>query len=258
MSLRLIGQFFRQSFAVFTAYRLTSIFVIVFGSLFSIIELVTTLVYFQFTDRIAGYTLNQFLLLIASFSFISNLYQFLFIAAHEQMADKIIDGKLDYDFIRPLDSQLYNSLSAFDIGSSINLVIPLILIIYSIDKTGGTGVLRCLFFTLFLLVGTFAYYLINQFFVSLSFWIERPGKLLGIPEYLFDLASRPRAVYPKVLQIIFAWILPIISATNLPVQILTGRVTIIEISTYLIAISLLALIVRIQWKQGVKRYQSAN
>ncbi|MFT8872355.1 MAG: ABC-2 family transporter protein [Sporolactobacillus sp.] len=258
MSLHLMSQLFRQSVATFFAYRMTSLFVIVFGSLFSVIEIVTVLVYYQFTDDIAGYSLPQFLLVIASFECISNLYQFLFVSAHEQMADKIIGGELDYDFIRPVDSQLYNSLSGFDLASGINLIIPIVLLIYAVPRAGHHDWLQGVCFVLFLLIGTFMYYLMNQLFVALSFWVERPGKLLGIPEYLFDLASRPRSVYPRVLQLLFAWILPIVASTNLPVDVLRGQMGAAETIAYLTGIAVLAALVRLQWKCGIARYQSAN
>ncbi|MFT9117044.1 MAG: ABC-2 family transporter protein [Sporolactobacillus sp.] len=258
MSLHLMSQLFRQSVATFFAYRMTSLFVIVFGSLFSVIEIVTVLVYYQFTGDIVGYSLPQFLLVIASFECISNIYQFLFVSAHEQMADKIIGGELDYDFIRPVDSQLYNSLSAFDLASGINLIIPSVLLIYAVPRAGHPDWLQGVCFVLFLIIGTFMYYLMNQLFVALSFWVERPGKLLGIPEYLFDLASRPRSVYPHVLQLLFAWILPIVASTNLPVDILRGRVSVAETLAYLTGVAVLAALVRLQWKCGIARYQSAN
>jgi len=255
---KLLKRFISQSISRFLIYRSTSVLVILFGSLFTLTEIVITFVYFNYTDVIAGYTKYEFLLLIATFAMIGTLYEILFINSHENLSDKIINGELDYDFIRPVDSQFFNNLNEIEIPSIINLVLPIMMLIICLNKIHVSSILCVLLYLIFVFIGTYLYYLLNQFFVSLSFWVERPGKLLGVPEYMFEMANKPRMIFPRILQVIFAWIIPIISATNIPLEIITGNIETIDIIIYLAILTLFSISVRVQWKLGLKRYVSAN
>lgn len=237
---------------------MTSFLVIVFGTLFTAVEVITTLVFFQFTDTIAGFTIYEFLALTSTFELIGTAYQILFINAHENLSDKILDGELDYDLIRPVSSLFFNNVRQIEISSIINLIVPVSILIYSIVQMGGGTLSGIIGYAAFVAAGVYFYYLLNQFFVSLSFWVERPGRLLGVPEYVFDLAAKPRGVYPRIWQVIFAWIIPVVTATNLPVDILKGNFSFAQLLVYLAVITMFTVIVRIEWKLGIRRYTSAN
>ncbi len=241
------------------AYRLSAAFVIIFGTLFAVAEVVTLLVYYQFTERIAGWDFYSFLALMATCGFIQHLYQFLFVQSHEELMDKIIEGQLDYDLVRPVDSQLLCSIKNLDYPSLVNLVIPIGLIAYcwphlNVSITmwawgAYTGLVLC---------GVAFYYLLNQVFVSMAFWIERPQQLMGIPEYLFEFASRPRSVYPRLIQAVLSVGLPVLTATNLPVEVLQGGFNPMSLVTLAGSTVVLGMVARVQWLAGVRRYASAN
>lgn len=258
MYYRLMKNFFAQSIARFLIYRFTSLLVIIFGSLFTITELIVTLIYFNYSDQIAGYTKYEFLLLIASFSIIGTLYEVLFINAHEDLSDKIIEGEMDYDLIRPVDAQFYNNLSKIEIPSLINLILPMILIGISLTRIQIEKSIYFVYYVLFIILGVYLYYLLNQLFVSLSFWIEKPGKILGIPEYLFEMANKPRMIFPRIWQLLFAWVIPVISTSNIALEVLTGQLDLKNLLAYLLSITCFTILVRVQWKLGLKRYVSAN
>ncbi|KYH34239.1 hypothetical protein CLTEP_18140 [Clostridium tepidiprofundi DSM 19306] len=251
-------KYIKQSIEKFLIYRATSLFVIIFSTIFSVIEIITTIVYFSYTDNIAGFNFYEFLILISTFNIIGTIYNILCINSHENLSDKILAGQLDYDLIRPVDSQIINNFSEFEISSIISSIVPIITFFYAARKINYISIMGGIFFIIFVMLGAYFYYLLNQFFVNFSFWIERPGKLLGIPEELFEFAAKPRRIYPKIFQIIFAWIIPIISTTNVPVELLTGKIYYKNISFYCFIIIVFSLVVRFQWNLGVKRYTSTN
>lgn len=255
----LLRLFARQSFARMLAYRLTATFTVVFGTFFAAAEVVSLLIYFRFTDNIAGWDFYSFLALVATFSFIQYMYQFFFVVAHEDLIDKIIEGELDYDLIRPIDSQLLCSLKNLDYPSLVNMIIPVGLLIYCWPHLKVPfSVLSLGVYIVLVLLGVAFYYLLNQVFFGLSFWIERPTKLSGVPEYLFEFATRPRAVYPRFLQVLLAIVLPVVAASNTPVDVLRGKFDPLSFIALIIAAILLALIARWQWLAGVRRYASTS
>lgn len=212
---------FNQSVAQMLAYRTTSIFIVVFGTIFAITEIIATLIFYQYTDHIAG--------------------------------------NLDYLLIRPMDAQLIANVKTFDIPSLFNLIIPIALSIYCMIKLQWEITIFQIGGYLILLVfGVMSYFILNHFFVNVGFWIERSHQLMGVPEYLFEIGLRPRSVYPKVIFFIFVYVIPILLATNSPVDLLRGELNHQSLFYFILYNLLGFIVIRIQWKRGLKRYTSAN
>lgn len=254
--LKLLG---KQSLAQMLTYRMTSTFIIVFGTLFAFADIIGTVVFFQYTESIAGWEIYDFLVLLSTFQFISYLYQFFFVASHENLMENILNGKLDYDLLRPVDSLFLCSMKQLDFPSVINMIIPSSIFFYCLPYIKiELNFLNVLIYILFVALGVIFYYLLNQMFVCLAFWVDRPQKIAGVPEYMLDFASRPREVYPRILQIILSTVFPVITAVNLPAEYLKGSLSINYFVFYLFFLILFGIVVRFQWKWGICRYASAN
>lgn len=249
----------RRSLSQMMVYRLSATFVVIFGSLFAVAEVVSLLIFYQYTPDIAGWDFYAFLALIATYGFIQHIYQFFFVLSHEELMDKIIEGELDYDLIRPVDSQVLCSLRNLDYPSLINLIVPTSLLIYCWPHLKLEFTLSTLLaYTILLICGVALYYLLTQFFVCMAFWVDRPRKLAGVTEYLFDLASRPRAVYPRAMQLFLTFVLPVLTAVNTPVDLLRGEFNTTGFLALLGFLLVIVIIVRIQWVLGTRRYSSAS
>lgn len=255
----LLGLLAQQSLGKMLAYRLSALFTVVFGVLFAVAEVIAIIVYYQYTDEIAGWDLPSFLALNATYGFIQYLYQFLFVIAHEELMDRIIGGELDYDLVRPVDSQLLCSIRTLDYPSLINLLIPTALLVYCARTLGlGLSLPVVICYMVLIVLGVALYYLLNQFFVAMAFWVERPRRLAGVAEYLFEFASRPRSVYPRALQVLFTAVLPILTAVNAPAELIRGELEPGVVILFAASLAILGVIVRIQWLCGVRRYASAS
>lgn len=257
--LKIFAHLISLSFRKMLVYRTTSILIVVFSTLFLAAETLSVLVFFEFTDSIMGHSKDEFLFLLATATIILSLYQFVFVLQHEELADIIIEGELDYHLLRPMDSQFQANVFLFDIPSLLNLIPPIAIIIHlSLKGSLVYSPLNVLLYLVYIAGGFFQYYCINQFFVTLAFFFERAYKLAGLPEYLFDFALRPRRVYPKYLQILLGYVFPLLLITNLPTEIMLGSPS-TNLLLYSLFISvILFAIVRIQWKICLKRYESAS
>lgn len=249
----------RQSVAQMLTYRLSALFVVVFGLLFAAAQVAATLVFFRFTHEVGGWGFSQFLVLVATFDLLQHLYQLFFVTAHEQLMDRILSGELDFDLVRPIDSLVYCSLRSFDVPSVANLLVPAALLAYGVRGVGlRVGVGTAVGYVALLGLGLALLFLLNQCFVALAFWVERPQRLAGIPEYLFDLARRPAAVYPSPLRVALTFALPVLAASNLPVEMLFGGIDGRAVAALVASVLLLGGLVRVQWKLGLRRYASAG
>lgn len=254
-----IKEIISQSFKKILVYRTTAVFVFLFGVIFSLIEIVATLVFYRYTEDIAGWTKYEFLLLVGTYELIKYLYWTFFVLSQSQLIYDIVDGKIDYFLIRPLDSQFICSFREIEVPSLINTMIPITIIIVSIKNLElDITVKSIILYIIFLVIGVIFYYLLVQIFITSSFWIEKAGGLFGIPELLFEIGMRPRDIYPRTISIIFSYFIPVIAAVNTPVGIIRGKIYTSSILVYILIIILLAIVTRVQWKKGLKRYTSAN
>ena len=254
----LIKDSFILSLKKMLIYR-TTIIIFIFSSIFLIAEGIGVYVIFEYTDSVVGWDRNQMLFLLATSTLISDLYQFIFINQHEELGENIVEGELDYILLRPINPMVLSSIKYFDIPSFINMILPLSMVIYIVNNE---KILLSFFniigYIIYVILGTIQYYCINQIFVSLSFFYEKADSATGIPEYLFDFASKPRSMYPKYIQILMGYIIPFLLMSNIPVEIIFGYAEFGILFWSLLITLILFIIAKIQWNAGIKKYQSSG
>lgn len=238
-------------------YRTTAILTILFSTLFIIAEILSVTVFFQFTDSIAGWGQSKVILLVATATLIQHMYNFLFIMQHEEFSYMILEGELDYILIKPLNTLFLSSIRIFDLPSLANMIIPIAMIRY-IYQDFSIVWYQWVIYALLVILGVTQYYYISQLMVSLAFWVENSESFVAVPEYLFAFATKPRAIYPKYIQIMLGYGVPILMMTNLPIEVISGDETSI-LMIYSVAVTfVLKKLVDFQWSIGLRRYQSAN
>lgn len=257
MSIKLYMKFIKTSLSEFFIYRSTAILTSIIGFLFFSIEILAGIVYFEFSDNILGYSRNDYLLIIIFANLITNLYNLFFVVAHENLAETIIEGELDYTLIRPVNSFYYYALNRLDISSIINIAINLIALKYIISYY-TISPLQNLYIIIFLLLGVLLQFVLNQFFVELTFWKERATSIMAIPEYLFDFSIRPKSFYPYIIRLLLTFVIPVLVATNGPIMILKGENIILETIILAAFVIIGFIICQIMWKKGLKKYTSSN
>ena len=110
----------------------------------------------------------------------------------------------------------------------------------------------------FIFLSIYLVFLLNQIVITISFWKEHSNAIMGIPEYLIDFSSRPKSIYPKSIQFVLIYIVPILLSINLPVLVVKGEASVLSI-LYIFLFDLLGTVFAIfLWKKGLKKYVSAN
>lgn len=251
--------YLKISFKYFSTYKLSTFLTIIFSLVFLIAEILTVDVYYKFSDYIGDWDQNSFYILIGSFNIITHFYVYFFEIAHDDFSFKIRYGELDTDFIKPIDSQIVTSIQRVDYASLFNLPIPIWLIYRGIQGLNlQLSIIDLLFYVTTLVLGIFIVYLVNQFFVNWSFWLTDVSNLTATSEQVVQLGARPLNVYPKFIQLGFSYIVPIVLSTNLSVDVLKHDARLSSVLILLGATIFFFLIVRLQWKLGLKRYASAS
>jgi len=184
-------------------------------------------------------------------------YIALALAIKKLLDEEILEGKLDYIFLRPINSFWYYSLYRIDFPSLINILTGIAVQSYIIYRE-KIGILQILMYIVSVIMGVWFIFLFNHLTVTVAFWKEKANELTWVPEILTDFSSRPASIYPKIIRFLMIWIIPILTSINLPVDILRGKVNMMSMLWYILFLIVFTIAVYKMWYAGIKKYQSSN
>ena len=237
-------------------YRTTSILIVVFGLLFYFIEMFSGMVYFSYTDNILGWTKWDYFSLVTTATIIRYGYTFFFIWGSD-LSYTIVQGKLDYTLLRPLNSFWYYAFYMADFPSLINVILGIIVQGWIISRH-NVGFFQVIMYILFVIIGIWFHFLMFNFSNMISFWVDKADQILWIPETLSEISSQPASIYPKWIRCLLMWLLPILTSFNLPIDIIRGKVNIVNMLWYVGLVAVFTIANYRIWHAGLKRYQSSN
>ena len=237
-------------------YRTTSILIVVFGLLFYFIEMFSGTVYFSYTDNILGWTKWDYFSLITTATIIRYGYTFFFIWGSD-LSYTIVQGKLDYTLLRPLNSFWYYAFYMADFPSLINVILGIIVQGWIISRQ-HVGFFQVIMYILFVIIGIWFHFLMFNFSNMISFWVDKADQILWIPETLSEISSQPASIYPKWIRCFLMWLLPILTSFNLPIDIIRGKVNMVNMLWYVGLVAVFTIANYRIWHAGLKKYQSSN
>lgn len=256
MNMKIYKAMLSNSIQRILIYRTTSILIVVFGLLFYFIEMFSGTVYFSYTDNILGWTKWDYFSLITTATIIRYGYTFFFIWGSD-LSYTIVQGKLDYTLLRPLNSFWYYAFYMADFPSLINVILGIIVQGWIISRQ-HVGFFQVIMYILFVIIGIWFHFLMFNFSNMISFWVDKADQILWIPETLSEISSQPASIYPKWIRCFLMWLLPILTSFNLPVDIIRGKVNIINMLWYVGFVAVFTIANYSIWYAGLKKYQSSN
>ena len=256
MNMKIYKAMLSNSIQRILIYRTTSILIVVFGLLFYFIEMFSGTVYFSYTDNILGWTKWDYFSLITTASIIRYGYTFFFIWGSD-LSYTIVQGKLDYTLLRPLNSFWYYAFYMADFPSLINVILGIIVQGWIISRQ-HVGFFQVIMYILFVIIGIWFHFLMFNFSNMISFWVDKADQILWIPETLSEISSQPASIYPKWIRCFLMWLLPILTSFNLPIDIIRGKVNMVNMLWYVGLVAVFTIANYRIWHAGLKKYQSSN
>ena len=256
MNMKIYKAMLSNSIQRILIYRTTSILIVVFGLLFYFIEMFSGTVYFSYTDNILGWTKWDYFSLITTATIIRYGYTFFFIWGSD-LSYNIIQGKLDYTLLRPLNSFWYYAFYMADFPSLINVILGIIVQGWIISKY-HIGFFQVIMYIIFVIIGIWFQFLMFNFSDMISFWVDKAEQILWIPETLSETSSQPASIYPKWIRCFLMWLLPILTSFNLPVDIIRGKVNVVNMLWFVGFVGAFTIANYSIWHAGLKKYQSSN
>ena len=256
MNMKIYKAMLSNSIQRILIYRTTSILIVVFGLLFYFIEMFSGTVYFSYTDNILGWTKWDYFSLITTATIIRYGYTFFFIWGSD-LSYTIVQGKLDYTLLRPLNSFWYYAFYMADFPSLINVILGIIVQGWIISRQ-HVGFFQVIMYILFVIIGIWFHFLMFNFSNMISFWVDKADQILWIPETLSEISSQPASIYLKWIRCFLMWLLPILTSFNLPIDIIRGKVNIVNMLWFVGFVAVFTIANYRIWYAGLKKYQSSN
>ena len=144
-----------------------------------------------------------------------------------------------------------------DFPSLINVILGIIVQGWIISRQ-HVGFFQVIMYILFVIIGIWFHFLMFNFSNMISFWVDKADQILWIPETLSEISSQPASIYPKWIRCFLMWLLPILTSFNLPIDIIRGKVNMVNMLWYVGLVAVFTIANYRIWHAGLKKYQSSN
>lgn len=257
--IRLYGHFLRFSFSRAMEFRVDFYFRILMDSMYYIFQFLFFRVIYLHTDLIAGWNQEQVTIFVSGYIFIDALNMTVFANNCWWFPTYVNRGDLDYYLTKPVSSLFFLSLREFAANSFMNLIIACGILYWAISNYSlPLAGWKIAGFIVFLLIGTFIYFLVHFLFLLSVFWTQSPR---GFGDVYYSVAhgiERPDRIFKGSMRVLFTYILPFSVMASYPARFLLEDFSWeVVLTIFGVAITLFFVIITI-WKRGLKSYSSAS
>lgn len=225
--------------------------------LWTISQLITLQFLFTKVGSFAQWSFGDLVLLLGLGQVYIYLAWMIFEPNLGDLFNKINTGAFDRMLTKPLNIRFLSSFERFQVAQFFPMfttVVPLI--IYGL-KTGQAFNFSDLVLSLIVcLLGVVIFFFLNLALSGLTFFFE---DIQSIKDFIImqtvGLSRIPLNVFPKVIQSILTFVVPIAFIAYYPVLIIRNQTTFLSVvAMELLLIIIFYLISKVTWKAGLKRY----
>ena len=217
-------------------------------------------VLYQHTDSIGTWTKWEVVMLIGTSHLVQQLFQAVFLVNCSQLSNLVQTGTLDFLMLLPKNTRFLVSLRHVDIGGFVSALSGLVVVLYAASQLhlapSGSQVVVYVFVCL---AGVAMHYSLMFLMATVSFWTTRAQGLVMAYYNLFSVSRLPDVVLKKTYQTIFVLALPMLLVSNVPVKVLTSKLT-SPFELWLLGALALGscLVSQFVWAAGLRAYKSAS
>ena len=211
------------------------------------------------TGQIAGCNKWEMIVLMGTNYVIAQLFESLFYDNCVRLTDQIRQGDLDFNLVKPINTQFLVSLRYTDYASIVNSSVGLAVILFALGKMGvavsfGGGLL----FAALVANGVIIYYSILFILSVWTFWIGRSNNLMELYWQFGQFSRYPGEIYPWMLRKLLMTLIPMLVVSNFPAEVLIHKME-SGLVYYGFALGAVFLgLTMLVWNRGLKRYRSAS
>src|SRR3954467_7057802 len=216
---------------------------------------------FANVNQIGDWTKWEVVLLVGTHQIIAQIFQAFFFVNIANIPELVRTGKLDSVLVLPVDSQFAVSTKQFGLDSIVNAIVGAAIVILSLSNLHLVpSTLSVFLYFCALMFGVAVHYSIMLTLAAVSFWIIRAqGLVYGYFNFL-NIARYPDVIFPKIFQLIFGWIIPVIIIANIPARLLIKPLgqPLLLMGHLAIASLIVFWLSRFFWRFALRHYSSAS
>jgi ABC-2 type transport system permease protein len=257
--LRLIVVQLRASALLAMQYRadfLLDGFVEVFWMATAIIPL---FVVYDTRPVIAGWSFGEALMVMGWFTFLQGVLEGAINPGLTTVVEHIRKGTLDFVLLKPADAQFLVSTARFLPWRSINVLTAIGIFAWGFHVLGRgptPGALGLAALTM--LAAVVVLYSLWMLTVSAAFYVVRIDNLSQLFSAVFDAARWPIGIFPRIVRLLFTFVVPLALMTTVPAEALLGTLGGWKLAGSLAGAALAFGLSRAVWKASIARYTSAG
>lgn len=209
--------------------------------------------------QIVGWTKWDMVVLVGTNHVITQLFEAFFYDNCTKLVDQIRQGDLDFNLIKPINTQFLVSLRYTDYASMLNSSLGLGIIFYGLHRLGaGLSLEGALLFAALVANGILIYYSILFTLSVWTFWIGRSNNLMELYWQFGQFSRYPGDIYPWLLRHLLMTLIPMLVVSTFPAAVLVHKLQ-GGLSYYGFALGLVFFAFTVWiWNRGLKRYRSAS
>ena len=257
--LRLFGVQLRTSGLLSVQYRYDFLIDGIISLFWTITALVPLFVVFGRREDVAGWSFGEALLVVGWFTLLQGVLEGAINPSLTTVVEHIRKGTLDFVLLKPADAQFLVSTARFlpwHVSNALSAAVIFAVGFAEMDRrpsAGDLAVAALLFVTAVLLL-----YSLWIMTVSAAFYVVKIDNLTYLFSSIFDAARWPSVVFPRALQIVFTYVLPLALITTYPARAMLGDLGLTDVLLPLAVAAVFTLVARLIWKRSIARYTSAS
>jgi ABC-2 type transport system permease protein len=208
---------------------------------------------------IAGWSFGEALMVMGWFTFLQGILEGAINPGLTTVVEHIRKGTLDFVLLKPADSQFLVSTARFLPWRSINVLTAIGIFAWGFRVLGRTPTIGAIGqASVAMTAAVVVLYSLWMLTVSAAFYVVRIDNLSQLFSAVFDAARWPIGVFPRIVRLIFTFVLPLALMTTVPAQALLGTLSGWKLAGSLAGAALAFGVSRAVWKTSIAKYTSAG
>ena len=234
----------------FTAVAVDLIWMAVEVSLFAVI--------YANVPTLAGWTKHQVYFFLGIFFASDALFTTLMQRNFFNFSDLVVKGDLDILLTKPVHP-LFLALSRWiNLTALFNFFMGIAIAAHYAEKAGFAGGWHWGLAIFWLGIGFLSAILLRFAFAVFIFWTDRNWALVRLYYQFFSFATKPDAIYPKMIRYVILTALPFAFIGSVPARALLYGLQPWEYAALAVVLTSFFFADRMLWRKGLRRYQSAS
>ena len=234
---------------------------IVVDTLWFVMQFCFISVLYIHTAAIGTWTKWEVILLIAASNFIQQIFHAFFMVNLTNLSELVRTGKLDFLLLLPANTRFIISLRQLDLGGFVNAAGAACVMAYAAHQLNlHPTFLQLAGFLSLCVLGILIHYSLMLLLASICFWTVKAQGIVWGYYNLFNIARLPDEAFKHgAFKMFFTFAIPMLLVSNVPVRVLTDKLTSPGQVLLLIAMGVFCVVLsELGWRVSLRRYTSAS